>query len=82
LGFNAALGKNCSVHLETTYHVGRDFSGILTEAKWAGMRFNLPLYRLVLRRPWPWIMSLRSHCRIFANMNVKDIIKRAAASEG
>ena len=55
---------------------GRDFSGILTEAKWAGMRFNLPLYRLVLR-PWPWIMSLRSHCRIFANMNVKDIIKQA-----
>ena len=76
LDFSAALGKNCSVHLETTDHVGRDFSGILTEAKWAGMRFNLPLYRLVLR-PWPWIMSLRSHCRIFANMNVKDIIKQA-----
>ena len=74
LDFSAALGKNCSVHLETTDHVGRDFSGILTEAKWAGMRFNLPLYRLVLR-PWPWIMSLRSHCRIFANMNVKDLIK-------
>ena|ERR1700722_2546311 len=49
LDFNAALGKNCSVHFETTDHVGRDFSGILTEAKWAGMRFNLPLYRLVLR---------------------------------
>ena len=81
LDFNAALGKNCSVHFETTDHVGRDFSGILTEAKWAGMRFNLPLYRLVLR-PWPWIVSLRSHCRIFANINVKDIIKRAAASVG
>jgi type VI secretion system secreted protein VgrG len=76
LDFHAALGKTCSVHLETTDHTGRDFSGILTEAKWAGMRFNLPLYRLVLR-PWPWIMSLRSHCRIFANLNVKDIIKQA-----
>ena len=76
LDFHSALGKNCSVHLETTDHMGRDFSGILTEAKWVGMRFNLPLYRLVLR-PWPWIMSLRSHCRIFANMNVKDIIKQA-----
>lgn len=74
LDFNDALGKNCSVHLETTDRVGRDFSGILTEAKWAGMRYNLPLYRLVLR-PWPWILSLRSHCRIFANMNVKDLIK-------
>jgi type VI secretion system secreted protein VgrG len=76
LDFHPALGKNCSVHLETTDRVGRDFSGILTEAKWVGMRFSLPLYRLVLR-PWPWIMSLRSHCRIFANMNVKDIIKEA-----
>jgi type VI secretion system secreted protein VgrG len=72
--FHPALGKNCSVHLETTDRSGRDFSGILTEAKWVGTRFNLPLYRLVLR-PWPWIMSLRSHCRIFANMNVKDLIK-------
>ena len=36
LDFNAALGKNCSVHIETTDHVGRDFGGILTEARWAG----------------------------------------------
>ena len=76
LDFKDALGKNCSVHLETTDRVGRDFSGILTEAKWVGIRLNLPLYRVVLR-PWPWILSLRSHCRIFANMNVKDIIKEA-----
>jgi type VI secretion system secreted protein VgrG len=76
LNFNDALGKTCSVHLQTTDRVGRDFSGILTEAKWVGMRFTLPLYRVVLR-PWPWLLSLRSHCRIFANMNVKDIIKQA-----
>ena len=74
LDFGPALGENCSVHLDTTDRSGRDFSGILTEAKWVGMRFNLPLYRLVLR-PWPWILSLRSHCRIFANLNVKDLIK-------
>jgi type VI secretion system secreted protein VgrG len=80
LDFHPALGQNCSVHLETTDHVGRDFSGILTEAKWVGMRSDLPLYRLVLR-PWPWIMSLRSHCRIFANMNVKDIIKDALGND-
>ncbi len=76
LDFHAALGKTCSVHLETTDHAGRDFSGILTEAKWSGTRFNLHLYRLVLR-PWPWLLSLRSHCRIFANLNVKDIVKQA-----
>jgi|GEM_PF-959191 len=76
LDFNSALGKTCSVHLETTDHAGRDFSGILTEAKWAGSRSDFQVYQLVLR-PWPWILSLRSHCRIFSNMNVKDIVKQA-----
>src|SRR5271168_5196340 len=69
LNFKGALGKTCSVQVETTDRVGRDFSGILTEAKWVGMRFNLPLYRVVLR-PWPWILSLRSHCRIFAKIGM------------
>ena len=76
INFRPALGKTCSVHLETTDGAGRDFSGILTEAKWAGTRFNLQLYQLVLR-PWPWLLSLRSDCRIFSNMNVKDIVKQA-----
>ncbi len=76
LDFHPALGKTCSVHLETSDRSGRDFSGVLTEARWAGTRFNLHFYRLVLR-PWPWILTLRSHCRILANMNVKDILKYA-----
>jgi len=76
IDFKTALGKTCSVHLETTDHAGRDFSGILTKVKWAGTRFDFQVYQLVLR-PWPWLMSLRSYCRIFSNMNVKDIVKDA-----
>src|SRR5579872_3919406 len=76
IDFHPALGKTCSVHLETSDGAGRDFSGVLTEARWAGARFNLHFYRLVLR-PWPWLLTLRSHCRILANMNVKDILKYA-----
>jgi type VI secretion system secreted protein VgrG len=76
IDFSWELGRNCSVHLDTTDGVGRDFSGILTEAHWVGARLDLQLYRLVLR-PWPWFLSLRSHCRIFPNMNVKDIVKQA-----
>ena len=76
IDFRPALGKLCSVHLDTADRVGRDFSGLLTEATWAGTRLNLHHYRLVLR-PWPWLLTLRSHSRIFANMNVKDIVKRA-----
>jgi type VI secretion system secreted protein VgrG len=80
IDFHHALGRICSVHLETTDRVGRDFSGMLTEAKWVGTRFNLHLYRLVLR-PWLWFLTLRAHCRIFSNMNVKDIIKQVVDSD-
>src|SRR5580704_14711070 len=76
INFKTALGKTCSVHLETTDHAGRDFGGILTKAKWAGTRFKFQVYQLVLR-PWPWLLSLRSYCRIFSNMKVKAIIKEA-----
>jgi type VI secretion system secreted protein VgrG len=76
IDFEPVLGQNCSVHFDTADNVGRDFSGILTEARWVGVRLDLQLYRLVLR-PWPWLMSLSSHCRIYSNMNVKDIIKEA-----
>ncbi len=76
IDFNQALGQNCSVHLETADNVGRDFSGVLTEARWIGTRLDLHVYSLVLR-PWPWLMSLRSDCRIFSNMSPKEIIKKA-----
>ena len=41
IDFNKALGRNCSVHLETADNSGRDFSGILTEAQWVGTRLDL-----------------------------------------
>ena len=76
IDFNEALGKTCSVHLETADNVGRDFGGVLTEALWVGTRLDLQVYYLVLR-PWLWLLSLRSDCRIFSNMSPKDIIKEA-----
>jgi type VI secretion system secreted protein VgrG len=74
--FHRALGKTCSFRLDTTDNVGRDFSGILTEARLIGSHLDLHSYRLVLR-PWLWLLSLRYECRIFSNMNVKDIVKEA-----
>jgi type VI secretion system secreted protein VgrG len=77
IDFNKALGQYCSVHLDTADHIGRDFSGILTEARWVGAwsELDLQLYRLVLR-PWPWLLSLRSRCVTYVNMKPKDIIKQ------
>ena len=75
INFDHALGLNSSVHLETHDGAGRDFSGVLTQARWLGKRGELFAYSLVLR-PWLWLLSLTSDCRIFPNMDPKQIIKQ------
>jgi len=77
--FDKVLGLNSSVHLKTTDGAGRDFSGVLTQARWLGPRGRYYAYSLVLR-PWLWLLSLTSDCRIFPNMDVKQIIKRVFES--
>ena len=54
---------------------------MLVEAYWTGQKDNLYTYRLVLR-PWFWLLSLTSDCRIFKSMGVKDIIKQVFNDRG
>ena len=54
VNFDAALGRACSVVLKT-YGGERDFSGILVEAQWCGIKGAHYAYRLVLR-PWLWLL--------------------------
>jgi type VI secretion system secreted protein VgrG len=75
IDFNPALGLNSSVHLTTHDGAGRDFSGVLTQARSLGKRGDFHAYSLVLR-PWLWLLSLTSDCKIFPNMDVKQIIKQ------
>jgi type VI secretion system secreted protein VgrG len=75
INFDDALGRNSSVHLTTSDGAGRDFSGVLTHARWLGKRGNYYAYSLVLR-PWLWLLSLTSDCKIFPNKNPRDIIKQ------
>jgi type VI secretion system secreted protein VgrG len=56
--------------------MSRDFSGVLTEARYVGKRFDLYAYRLVLLH-WPWLLTLRAQCRIFRQELVKQIINEA-----
>ena len=81
INFDQALGRNCSVHLKTCVDVGRDFSGVLAEARWLSKRGDFYVYSLVLR-PWPWLLSLTSDCRIFPNMNPRQIIKQVFEDRG
>ena len=86
IDFNGLIGRNLSVHLETVDQVGRDFSGVLVEARWVGKRGALYVYRLVLR-PWLWLLSRTSDCRIFSKLNMSnpsplEIVKKVFSDRG
>ncbi len=81
IDFKALLGQDLSIHLDTVDGVGRDFAGILTDARWLGPRGRLWAYSLVLR-PWFWLLSLTSDCRIFKDMTPPDIIRQVFRDRG
>jgi type VI secretion system secreted protein VgrG len=79
--FSSLLGLNSCVSLQTVDDLTRYFNGVLVEATWTGQRGSNYTYRLILR-PWFWLLSLTSDCRIFESMNVKDIVKKVFESRG
>ena len=81
INFNAALGLGCTVALQTREDAFRYFNGILTEARWTGAQGELYFYEIVLR-PWLWLLTRTSDCRIFPNMTPLDIIKQVFSDRG
>ncbi len=79
--FNAALGKSVTVMLKTADGQSRYFNGLLAEARWAGRRESLYAYQLVIR-PWLWLLSLTSDCRIFSQKSPRDIVKQVFTDRG
>lgn len=81
IDFNAVLGKNCSIRQTTVGKNKRYFNGVLTEAGWFGEREHRFAYQLVLR-PWFWLLTQTTDCRIFQNKSVIDIIKKVFSDAG
>lgn len=73
IDFNAAIGQNCTLSLEGKT-VKREFCGVLTEAYQLEASGSLMTYRLVLR-PWLWLLSRTTDCRIFHEKSTPDIIQ-------
>jgi type VI secretion system secreted protein VgrG len=74
IDFDKALGTPCSISIASKHDgVKRCFNGILVEAHWSGKDGALSTYRLVLR-PWFWLLSRTTNCKIFANCNIPDIV--------
>jgi type VI secretion system secreted protein VgrG len=81
IDFNAALGKSVTVKLKTVDGKDRYFNGLLAEARWAGPRATFFVYQLVAR-PWLWLLSLTSDCRIFSQKSPRDIVKQVFTDRG
>lgn len=79
--FDKAIGRPCSVTYKL-YGNERVFHGILVEAEWLGKNdTDFHGYRLVLR-PWLWLLSRTSDCRIFEDQTAPDIIKTVFTDRG
>ncbi len=81
LDFASMLGLNSTITLKTQDDQERYFDGVMTEARWAGTQEDLYIYQLVLR-PWLWLLTRTSDCRIFAQMTPIDIIKQVFSDRG
>ncbi|MEN0107039.1 MAG: type VI secretion system tip protein VgrG, partial [Pseudomonas sp.] len=72
---DALLGKPMSVALELHDGSFRQFHGIVSQCSQGAGIGQYSAYRATLR-PWFWLLSRTSDCRIFQNMKVPDIIKQ------
>ena len=81
IDFNQLLGKNCGIRQTTVAKKTRYFNGVLVQASWFGERGGLFAYELTLR-PWLWLLTQTTDCRIFQNKSVVDIIKEVFSKAG
>jgi len=81
IDFDKAIGQNCSLTIQSHTKPDRFFNGVLVAAQGIGGEGELFNYRLVLR-PWLWILSRTSDCRIFENQAATDIIKQVFSDRG
>jgi len=75
LPLDALLGKPMGLSLQLHDGGERYFHGIVARASQTAGSGQFAGYRVTLR-PWLWLMSRTSDCRIFQNMTVPDIIKK------
>lgn len=75
------MGEKCSVTINLKNGQKKVFSGILVESQWIGADAKLHIYHFVLR-PWLWLLSQRSDCRIFKDTTILDILTTIFKKEG
>ena len=69
------LGKPMSLSLELPSGSRRFFHGIVARCSQVAGHGQFAGYQATLR-PWPWLLTRTSDCRIFQNQSVPEIIKQ------
>ena len=76
----ALLGTPMTVHV-VLGDGERTFNGIVTRAQFLGADAQYMRYQVTLR-PWLWLLSYTTNCRIFQDKSVPDIIKEIFRDAG
>ncbi|GLS21639.1 hypothetical protein GCM10007874_46560 [Labrys miyagiensis] len=80
--FDKILGTKCGLQIQSHHEgVTRNFSGVLVEAQWIGRDQDLRYYRLVLR-PWFWLLTRTTNCKIYSHKTVPDILSEVLGNRG
>jgi len=75
VNYDDILGRSCSVTIESFEDKKRYFSGILTEAQWAGIAYEDKHVSRLILRPTLWLHTRTTNCRFFQDKTAPDIIK-------
>ncbi|WP_175890838.1 type VI secretion system tip protein VgrG [Burkholderia cepacia] len=82
LSLKDVLGKPVTVRIEQQDQSTRYLNGIVARASLAGRRAERYYgYELVVR-PWLWLATRRSDCRIFQNRTVPEIVQEVLSTYG
>ncbi len=77
----AMLGASATVAMTSAAGTKTYFNGILARAAYAGLGGGVYRYHFELR-PWIWLLTRTSDCKIFQNMPAWDIINKVFKDHG
>lgn len=75
------LGKNVTVKVTLPKGKTRYFNGIVASFGYSGTRGRFVTYHATLR-PWLWLLSRASDCRIFQHKSVPDVVSEVFRDHG
>jgi len=81
INFDAAIGKNCTLKLNSIAGGERFFDGILVQTQSHDTDDGAFAYTLTLR-PWLWMLSKRTNLLIFHEKTAPDIISEVFGKHG